>query len=177
MSTQILVGGQSRINRTLCGLPLVVINCQHRWKIFSFVWFCPGIMLFMYFAYDGCFNLVRVDRQSRECTEYREPFCLKLLHIFCLWTSRACGQVVCVCIWGSIYSCLISVFSKILVHVEIPDLGVDPFQYNVIEYSPLQTTGIFSLTNSTFSLKGQLFNIFAPHMCFFTLSMFLRECR
>jgi hypothetical protein len=154
MDTQILLGDQSRINRALSGLTLVVKNCQCRGTIFRSVWFRLELVLGIYLTHDGCFFFAWMDRQSRKCSECGEPLCLELLRLFRLWTSRACGQVVSVCIWSSISGCFVAIFSQIFICVELPILEVDPFQYHVIPLGPLQTTdGTLSLSNATFSFK------------------------
>ena len=137
MHSQVLLGGESGINGEFGWLPLMVVHCERRWEIYRPVWLLLGFMFLLYFANDGRFYLARVNHQSRECTECREPLCLELLHIFGVWTSRACCQVIRICIWSSVLSCLVAIGLQILVLMKMPIAGVNPFQHHVVQYSPL----------------------------------------
>jgi hypothetical protein len=143
MNTQMFVGGQSGIDSTFCGLPLVAINCQCRWTIFSSVWFCPGIMPFMYFFHDGCFYLAWVDRQSSECAECREPFAWSC----CIYP--ACGLAVHVArssayAYGAAFIAVFSLYSRkyifVVVTISLAMNVVTPSIIYQLPVSPINQT-------------------------------------
>jgi hypothetical protein len=143
MEIQILVVGQSRINRAFSGLPLLIDNCRKNLEL----------VLGIYLTHDGCLYLAWMDRQSRECAECGEP-----------------GHLLMHMLWSTVSGCFVVTFLQALIFVELPILGSIHSSVSKVNYRLL---ALLPCSMPRSASKDSSLIFMAPHMYFSPLRISL----